>query len=50
MRLTCAKLLRIDGGEWLSGAGEFNFLSKLKDEDWDRLKEARKAGDKPAKR
>jgi len=29
----------IDGGEWLAGAGEFNFLEQLGSEDWDRLQE-----------
>jgi NAD(P)-dependent dehydrogenase (short-subunit alcohol dehydrogenase family) len=28
----------IDGGEWLKGAGQFNFLSALTDADWDALK------------
>jgi NAD(P)-dependent dehydrogenase (short-subunit alcohol dehydrogenase family) len=28
----------IDGGEWLQGAGQFNFLSALTDADWEALK------------
>ena len=28
----------IDGGEWLQGAGEFNFLSEMTDEDWAAMK------------
>jgi NAD(P)-dependent dehydrogenase (short-subunit alcohol dehydrogenase family) len=28
----------LDGGEWLQGAGEFNFLSRLTDEDWANFK------------
>lgn len=36
--------ITIDGGEWLKGAGEFNFLQEvMKDSDWDALK-AMKAG------
>ncbi len=27
----------IDGGEWLKGAGEFNFLDIIKPEEWDEL-------------
>ena len=29
--------LIIDGGEWLKGAGEFNFLDIIKPEEWDEL-------------
>ncbi len=32
----------IDGGEWLAGAGEFNFLDAVPDEMWDQLEKARK--------
>jgi len=28
------EVVTIDGGEWLSGAGEFNFLERLSVEDW----------------
>lgn len=28
----------IDGGEWLKGAGQFNFLSRLTDADWEQMK------------
>jgi NAD(P)-dependent dehydrogenase (short-subunit alcohol dehydrogenase family) len=28
----------LDGGEWLQGAGQFNFLSQLSDADWDNFK------------
>jgi NAD(P)-dependent dehydrogenase (short-subunit alcohol dehydrogenase family) len=31
----------LDGGEWLQGAGEFNFLSQLTDEDWTNFKPKR---------
>ncbi|MFQ5784293.1 MAG: SDR family oxidoreductase [Alphaproteobacteria bacterium] len=31
------EVVTIDGGEWLGGAGQFNFLSRLSDEDWERL-------------
>ena len=27
----------IDGGEWLRGAGQFNFLEELSGEQWDAL-------------
>jgi NAD(P)-dependent dehydrogenase (short-subunit alcohol dehydrogenase family) len=29
--------LVIDGGEWLKGAGEFNFLDMISQEEWDQL-------------
>jgi NAD(P)-dependent dehydrogenase (short-subunit alcohol dehydrogenase family) len=29
------EVVTIDGGEWLGGAGQFNFLKCLSDEDWD---------------
>jgi NAD(P)-dependent dehydrogenase (short-subunit alcohol dehydrogenase family) len=29
------EVVTIDGGEWLSGAGEFNFLEMVKPEEWD---------------
>jgi NAD(P)-dependent dehydrogenase (short-subunit alcohol dehydrogenase family) len=29
------EVVTIDGGEWLSGAGEFNFLEMVKSEEWD---------------
>jgi NAD(P)-dependent dehydrogenase (short-subunit alcohol dehydrogenase family) len=32
----------IDGGEWLQGAGQFNFLSALSDEDWRAMRPAKK--------
>jgi enoyl-[acyl-carrier-protein] reductase (NADH) len=32
----------IDGGEWLKGAGEFNFLEMLKDADWEAMKPKKK--------
>jgi NAD(P)-dependent dehydrogenase (short-subunit alcohol dehydrogenase family) len=32
------EVVTIDGGEWLKGAGQFNFLSALSDADWDALK------------
>jgi NAD(P)-dependent dehydrogenase (short-subunit alcohol dehydrogenase family) len=35
------EVVTIDGGEWLAGAGEFNFLEALPPEDWDRLEEER---------
>ena len=35
----------IDGGSWLSGAGQFNFASMLSDEDWESLR-PKKSGKK----
>jgi NAD(P)-dependent dehydrogenase (short-subunit alcohol dehydrogenase family) len=32
------EVVTIDGGEWLQGAGQFNFLSALRDADWAALK------------
>ncbi|HWA47262.1 MAG TPA: SDR family oxidoreductase [Dongiaceae bacterium] len=32
------EVVTIDGGEWLQGAGQFNFLSELTDEDWQAMK------------
>ncbi len=32
------EVVTIDGGEWLQGAGQFNFLSSLGDADWQALK------------
>jgi NAD(P)-dependent dehydrogenase (short-subunit alcohol dehydrogenase family) len=32
------EVVAIDGGEWLQGAGQFNFLSQLSDADWAALK------------
>ena len=29
------EVVTIDGGEWLGGAGQFNFLKCLSDEDWE---------------
>lgn len=36
------EVVTIDGGEWLQGAGQFNFLSRLSEEDWRALKPVRK--------
>ncbi|MBD3225476.1 MAG: SDR family oxidoreductase [Caldithrix sp.] len=32
------EVITIDGGEWLAGAGEFNFLEELTTDDWDEWK------------
>lgn len=32
------EVVTIDGGEWLQGAGQFNFLSELTDADWQGMK------------
>ncbi len=31
------EVVSIDGGEWLAGAGQFNFAKMLSDEDWDTI-------------
>jgi NAD(P)-dependent dehydrogenase (short-subunit alcohol dehydrogenase family) len=36
------EVVTIDGGEWLQGAGQFNFLDRLTDADWDSLKPKKK--------
>ncbi|MBM3580830.1 MAG: SDR family oxidoreductase [Alphaproteobacteria bacterium] len=32
------EVVTIDGGEWLKGAGQFNFAETLTDDDWDAMK------------
>jgi NAD(P)-dependent dehydrogenase (short-subunit alcohol dehydrogenase family) len=32
------EVVTIDGGEWLQGAGQFNFLSRLSPADWEALR------------
>lgn len=34
--------ITIDGGEWLAGAGQFNFASMLSDEEWDDIGDNKK--------
>lgn len=36
------EVVTIDGGEWLNGAGQFNRLGKLTEEDWERIRSVRK--------
>jgi NAD(P)-dependent dehydrogenase (short-subunit alcohol dehydrogenase family) len=36
------EVVTIDGGEWLQGAGQFNFLDRLTDADWEQLKPKKK--------
>ncbi len=36
------KVVTIDGGEWLAGAGQFNFLGQLSDEKWKEMREMTK--------
>jgi NAD(P)-dependent dehydrogenase (short-subunit alcohol dehydrogenase family) len=36
------EVVAIDGGEWLQGAGQFNFLDRLTDADWEALKPKKK--------
>lgn len=38
------EVVTIDGGEWLAGAGQFNFASMLSEADWEGLKAQRKRG------
>jgi len=33
------EVVTIDGGEWLQGAGEFNYLNELTREDWEAIKQ-----------
>jgi NAD(P)-dependent dehydrogenase (short-subunit alcohol dehydrogenase family) len=35
-------VVTIDGGEWLAGAGEFNFLDVVKPEEWDFIEKTMK--------
>ncbi len=32
------EVVTIDGGEWLEGAGQFNFAAKLTDDEWDAIR------------
>jgi NAD(P)-dependent dehydrogenase (short-subunit alcohol dehydrogenase family) len=32
------EVVTIDGGEWLQGAGQFNFLDRLTESDWEAIK------------
>ncbi len=36
------EVVTIDGGDWLSGAGQFNFASVLTEEDWESLRPKKK--------
>jgi NAD(P)-dependent dehydrogenase (short-subunit alcohol dehydrogenase family) len=36
------EVVTIDGGEWLKGAGQFNFLERLEDADWAKLRPKKK--------
>jgi len=36
------EVVTIDGGEWLQGAGQFNFLREMSNADWDALKPKKK--------
>ncbi|MBM6996966.1 SDR family oxidoreductase [Paenibacillus sp. DXFW5] len=38
------EVITIDGGEWLRGAGQFNDLAEVTDEEWDRLSELTRKG------
>lgn len=35
------EVITIDGGEWLNGAGQFNMLSRIPKEMWDKMREMR---------
>ncbi|HET8838364.1 MAG TPA: SDR family oxidoreductase [Flavobacteriaceae bacterium] len=37
------EVVTIDGGEWLKGAGQFNFLESISQEEWDTLEKMMKA-------
>lgn len=36
------EVITLDGGEWLQGAGQFNFLQQIPDAMWDALEQMRK--------
>jgi NAD(P)-dependent dehydrogenase (short-subunit alcohol dehydrogenase family) len=36
------EVVTIDGGEWLKGAGQLNFLDRLGEEDWEALRQRRR--------
>ena len=36
------EVVAIDGGEWLKGAGQFNFMEALSEEQWDQMNPKRK--------
>jgi NAD(P)-dependent dehydrogenase (short-subunit alcohol dehydrogenase family) len=36
------EVVTIDGGEWLQGAGQFNFLDRLTDSDWEAMRPPKK--------
>lgn len=38
------EVVTLDGGEWLQGAGQFNFLRHVSNEDWAKLAAAHKKG------
>ena len=38
------EVITIDGGEWLSGAGQFNWARDLTDDDWDDVKRSGSKG------
>lgn len=38
------EVVTIDGGEWLRGAGQFNDLAEVTEEQWDRLSELTRKG------
>ena len=38
------EVVTIDGGEWLQGAGQFNFLRELTDADWDEVRKKKPKG------
>lgn len=40
------EVVTIDGGEWLSGAGEFNMLTDMTPEDWSKMSERFSRGKK----
>jgi hypothetical protein len=38
------EVVTIDGGEWLQGAGEFNWLKAVPNEMWDAIAKATRKG------
>lgn len=39
---TYGEVVTIDAGEWLQGAGQFNFLSALTADEWEAMRPAKK--------
>ena len=38
------EVITIDGGEWLAGAGQFNWLEMIPEDMWDEIREKTRKG------